>query len=74
MSIDNKYMSEQAKRKVTMRTPFQDTVAVSKIRDEMFGRPGRVGEINPADWKRLDEAERRANVANELFRNGTFEK
>jgi hypothetical protein len=69
-----KYLSEQGKRKATMRTPFQDTVAVAKIRDEMFGKPGRVGEIQPGDWARLDEAERRADVASELFRNGTFEK
>lgn len=73
MSFD-KYLSEQAKRKRVVETPFQDTVAVAKIRDEMFGSPGKPGVIKPGDWERLDKAERKATIARELFRNGTFDK
>jgi hypothetical protein len=72
-----KHLSEQAKNKRMMETPFQHIQSVAKVREEIFGSPGNPGNpgiVKPGDWERLDKAERKADIARELFRNGTLER
>lgn len=73
MAFDD-YLSDQGKSKSMWRTPFQDTVEVSRIRKEMFDGPGCCTMPKEGDWERLRNAERKAEIAEQLFRNGTYER
>jgi hypothetical protein len=73
MSFD-KYLSEQGKKKTQYSTPMQDISKAGQIHDQIFGTGRDIRPVSQNDWKRLDEAQKQARVAENFFRDGTYDK